>query len=96
MKNRYSSQKRRIYAFARTWTKAYVGPGPHRWPTLAIPTHTVMEYALNWLAEHGDMPTGVHKCKAVKPIPNLHATYPVLTVDFTPLHRLQKRSTGTD
>jgi hypothetical protein len=96
MKNPYSAQRRRIHAFAKVWTKAYIGPGPHRWPRIAIPMHTVMEYALNWLAQHGEMPTGVHKCKAVRPIRGLHTTYPVLEVDFTPLHRLASPGSGTD
>jgi hypothetical protein len=30
--------------------------------------HVSTDYALNWLAEHGEMPSGVHACRAIRGI----------------------------
>ena len=42
-----------------------------------------------WLAQHGEMPTGVHSCKAVRKCDFCSSPiYPALLVEFTPLRRL--------
>ena len=71
-----------------------VSPGPRRTcpagapRALVIRAHVVSSYATNWLAEHGEMPTGVHKA-TVRPHPMIYTkSLPVLTVDFTPLRSL--------
>ena len=89
-KNQFSAQRRRIHAFAKAWAKAKLGPGPHRPQSIAVKAHPVSDYALNWLAQHGEMPTGVHIARATRAIPGFYATYSPQKVDFTPLHRLQK------
>ncbi|MER8570645.1 hypothetical protein NKH19_00680 [Mesorhizobium sp. M1338] len=93
-KNRFSAQRRRIHAFARAWAKAYLGPGPHRPPSIAVGAHVVTDYAVNWLAEHGEMPNGIHTARATRSIPGFYTTYPALEVDFSPLHRLASSGSG--
>jgi hypothetical protein len=56
--------------------------------------HVLIDYALNWLAQHGEMPTGVHTARAIRPVPGFYVDYPVLEVDFTPLHRMTLRPAG--
>ena len=89
-KNPYSAQRRRIHAFARAWARAKMGPGYHAHGGMrrGILMHVVSDYAINWLSQHGEMPTGVHTARAARPMPAMHTTLPVLEVDFTPLHRL--------
>jgi hypothetical protein len=93
MFNRYSqfsAQRRRIIAFATGWAKAKMGPGYHAHGGMrrGILTHVVSDYAINWLAQHGEMPTGVHTARATRGMHGMHTQFPVLEVDFTPLHRL--------
>jgi hypothetical protein len=89
-KNTFSAQRRRIHAFAIAWAKAKMGPGYHAHGGMrrGMLMHVVTDYAVNWLAQHGEMPTGVHKARATRSVPGFYVDYPVLEVDFTPLHRL--------
>ena len=50
--------------------------------------HPVADYAINWLAQHGEMPTGIHTARATRPIRGFYTTYSPQEVDFTSLHRL--------
>ena len=84
LKNRFSSQRRRIHAFAKAWAKAKLGPGPHRPQSIAIKAHVVSDYATNWLAQHGEMPTGVHTARATRPLWFCSGSFSPQEVDFTP------------
>lgn len=89
MKNRYSARRRRIHAFAIAWAKAEMGPGYHAHGGMrrGVLAHVITDYAVNWLAEHSAMPDGVHICRARRPLPWCSGPFPVLTVDFSSLHR---------
>ncbi len=86
LKNRFSSQRRRIIAFAKAWAKADLGPGPHRPQAIGVRAHVITDYATNWLAQHGEIPTGVHTARATRKL-NWCSSLPTLNVDFSPLHR---------
>ena len=94
IKNQYSAQRRRIHAFAMAWAKAKSGPRPASPQAIAWKAHPVSDYAINWLAQHGEMPTGVHIARATRPLPGSTRTYPPQEVDFTPLHRLASSGKG--
>ena len=85
-KNPYSAQRRRIHAFAVAWAKADMGPGYHAHGGMArgVRVHVVTDYAVNWLAQHGAMPTGVHKARATRKI-DFCSSPPTFTVDYTGL-----------
>jgi hypothetical protein len=89
-KNTFSAQRRRIHAFAIAWAKAKMGPGYHAHGGMrrGVLMHVVTDYAVNWLAQHGEMPTGVHTARATRKLHFCSGPLPVLEVDFTPLHRL--------
>ncbi|TIM38305.1 hypothetical protein [Mesorhizobium sp.] len=90
VKSRFSSQRRRIHAFAREWAKAKMGPGyhAHGGQRRAVLMHVVTDYALNWLAQHGEMPDGVHTARAKRIVPGLCSKPPVLEVDYSRLHHV--------
>ncbi|RWA80838.1 hypothetical protein [Mesorhizobium sp.] len=97
MRNKFSSQKRRIIAFAKKWADAKMGPGYHAHGAMrrGVYMHVITDYATNWLAEHGEMPTGVHTARATRPLSYCSSGLPTLTVDFSPLHRLGSSGSGT-
>jgi len=66
-----------------------MGPGYHAHGGMrrGLLMHVVTDYAVNWLAEHGELPDGVHVCRKVRRLSWTRPPYPVLTVDFSPLHR---------
>lgn len=84
-----SAQRRRILAFARAWAKADMGPGYHAHGGMrrGVRVAVITDYAANWLAQHGEMPTGIHTARATRKI-SFCANSPEFEVDFTPLHRL--------
>lgn len=88
IENQYSAQLRRIHAFSIAWAKAKLGPGLHRPMAIAVKAHPVGDYAVNWLAQHDEMPTGVHIKRATRGLHSIHTDYLPHEVDFTPLHRL--------
>ncbi|RWM25186.1 MAG: hypothetical protein EOR74_21040 [Mesorhizobium sp.] len=95
-KNRFSAQRQRIHAFAVAWAKADMGPGYHAHGGMArgLRVAVITDYATNWLAEHGEMPDGVHTCRATRKI-DFCSSPPSFTVDFSPLHRLASSGKGT-
>ena len=59
-----------------------MGPGypGHGGMARGVRVFVLTDYAINWLAQHGEMPTGVHKAPAVRRHPMIYATsLPVLT-----------------
>ncbi len=66
-----------------------MGPGYHAHGGMArgVRVAVISDYAVNWLAQHGEMATGVHTCRATRKI-DFRSSPPTFTVDFTPLHRL--------
>jgi hypothetical protein len=95
-KNKISAQRRRIIAFARAWAKADMGPGYHAHGGMArgMRMAVLTDYATNWLAQHGEMPTGVHTARATRKI-DFCSRPPTFTVDFTALHRRLPAAAGT-
>jgi hypothetical protein len=52
----------------------------------AILCHVVSDYVTNWLAQHGEMPTGLHKAHTVRRRPMIYTiSLLVLTADLRPL-----------
>ena len=48
-----------------------------------VRVHVIVDYATSWLAEHREMPTGIHQAKTSKPHPMGFRDLPTMTVDFT-------------
>ena len=47
----------------------------------AVRSDVIVEYAAAWLAEHHEMPTGIHQAQTVKPHPMGFRDLPTTTVD---------------
>ncbi len=87
-RRRASRRQRLVIRMAGAYGRAVNAGGGRPIPGMAIAriSHTVKEYALNWLVEHGDLPQGVHTCPSpCKPLSFTALHYPERVVDFTQL-----------
>lgn len=75
-----SAKHKLIDSAALTWAKStYQG---RHYQGLALRSCAVSDYARNWLAQHGQLPSGVHRVRLIRRLPWCRPPYPRHIIDF--------------